>query len=147
MKSIHHLLLLYYAIRQKRWLGGWKKGSKRKIRNPSESHTDPVFRAVVKKQAPLSLVYIIVGKMNLRQLGTHSLLNELRQDIQRIVRQQIVLQPEERKVWVETEGKVRVEHGQSLVGQQFAIQADRRHIVVGRMGVVAERQCILNAHF
>lgn len=27
------------------------------------------------------------------------------------------------------------------------IQADRRHIVVGRMGVVAERQCILNAHF
>ena len=60
------------------------------------------------------------GKMNLRQLGTHSLLNELRQDIQRIVRQQIVLQPEERKVWVETEGKVRVEHGQSLVGQQFA---------------------------
>ena len=63
---------------------------------------------------------ISTGKMNLRQLGTHSLLNELRQDIQRIVRQQIVLQPEERKVWVETEGKVRVEHGQSLVGQQFA---------------------------
>ena len=63
---------------------------------------------------------IPTGKMNLRQLGTHSLLNELRQDIQRIVRQQIVLQPEERKVWVEAEGKVRVEHGQSLVGQQFA---------------------------
>ena len=50
---------------------------------------------------------IPTGKMNLRQLGTHSLLNELRQDIQRIVRQQIVLQPEERKVWGETEGKVR----------------------------------------
>ena len=94
-----------------------------------------MFRTEVEKETPRSLVNVIVycsspgrnrtGEVNLRQLGTHALLNELRQNIQRAVCQQIVLQSELGKVWVETEGKVGVKHGESLIGKQFAYVKQR----------------------
>lgn len=96
-----------------------------------------MFRTIIEKETPRPLVNVIVyrsspgrsstSEINLRQLGTHALLNELRQNVQRVVRQQIVLQSENGEVWVKTEGKVGVKHGESLIGKQLAYMKQREH--------------------